>query len=172
VARDKQNRVVAFLERTGAPLVGPREPTPARVLLGAAAREDLQPSRPPPPDLKVEVSSGAGHDGREPRRPFTARVELRSAIAGLNETARTGNLSSGGVFIETTTLLDVGDSLVLTFPTLEGGGLRVHGRVRWTTPFGTLKDPRPGMGIEFIGLDETKRRRLAALLSAREGAQA
>lgn len=171
MAREPNNRVLAFLERTGAPLVGPREPTPARALLGAAAREDLEVAPTAPPDLRVEVSSG-GQSGREPRRAFTARVELRSAIAGLAETARASNLSSTGVFVETTSLLDVGDSLVLTFPAGEGAGLRVQGRVRWTTPFGTLQDPRPGMGVEFTGLDESRRRRLAALLAEQEGADA
>jgi Tfp pilus assembly protein PilZ len=106
---------------------------------------------------------------RDERRPFTARVELRAAIAGLSAVVRTTNVSRSGVFVETTELLDVGEALVLSFPEPDGPGVRVHGRVRWATPFGTIEDPRPGMGVEFTGMDDSKRARLAAILERREG---
>jgi uncharacterized protein (TIGR02266 family) len=89
---------------------------------------------------------------------------VASVLAGQHRQGRAGNLSTSGIFIETTHLLDVGDPLVLSFPTGGGAPLNVSGRVRWVTPFGGADDALPGMGIEFVGLDDTKRSRLERML--------
>ena len=91
-------------------------------------------------------------------------VRVASVLAGPHRSGRAGNLSSTGIFIETTNLLDLGDPLVLAFPTAGGAPLNVTARVRWVSPFGDAADAQPGMGIEFVGLDARKRSRLEALL--------
>lgn len=132
----------------------------------AGPRDDL-PSR----DLRVEVSQAPGAGARRAnRKPWTARVALLGSFTSSLNVARTTNLSAGGVFVETPLLLEVGDPVVLTFQEAAGEALKVSGRVRWATPFGTLDDPCPGMGIEFTGLDTARRRRVEALFERLPGA--
>jgi Tfp pilus assembly protein PilZ len=127
-----------------------------------------QPALSSTPPLPVELSAPVA--GEAPRKtdrvPFRETVDIRGVFAGpVLGQPRTQNVSSGGVFVESAHLLDVGDPVVLSF----GGGERagrlvVTGRVRWVTPFGGVTDPVPGMGIEFVGLDAPKREKLDALL--------
>lgn len=127
-----------------------------------------------------------GQNRRSDRRPWSARVEIRGVFGSdpaddVLRGARAGkgnagpvatNLSLGGVFVETTALLDVGDPVMLSLPSPDGQPLSVSGRVRWVTPFGRVTDARPGMGIEFVGLDEHKKRRLEDLLQRLPGRRA
>ena len=165
MARERKSDVRGFLESTRSPQDDAGRRTPARALLGAVDKTELVAaglSAEGEPEVTVEVEADNGARKND-RRPFTARVQLSAAIAGINAETQTTNVSSGGVFIETTRLLEVGDPLVLTFKDDEGGIL-VGGRVRWVTPFGTIDDPRPGMGVEFTGLDDKKRARLRVVL--------
>ena len=77
------------------------------------------------------------------------------------------DISESGVFIETASPLEVGDAVEIAFPRPGGRKLKVQGRVRWVTPFGGLKDARPGMGVELFGVDAEKRELLADLISRR-----
>ncbi|HEY4223889.1 MAG TPA: PilZ domain-containing protein [Myxococcota bacterium] len=113
---------------------------------------------------------------RAPRVPIDERVELSGFFgdasgAGVGRAARDDRLadiSLGGVFVETSAVMDVGDPVVLHLPLADGKKLRVSGRVRWVTPFGGLKDARPGMGIELVGLGGDAREALSALLRSRQ----
>lgn len=128
-------------------------------------------------DLKIELMSEAtgetvsGLGARKLERlPWQGTVDVRGVFAGPvsgeGGAPKANNVSSGGVFVETAHLLEVGDPVVLSFPTGESGSrLVVSGRVRWVTPFGRVDDPTPGMGIEFVGVDKTKRDKIDALLS-------
>jgi uncharacterized protein (TIGR02266 family) len=172
MARERPS-LQAFLDRTQPVGPGAQQRARARALLGPVTPEDLADAGLRPegvaaePAVAVEVESDDSAR-RAGRRPFTARVRVSAAIAGLRADARTTNVSEGGVFIETTELLEVGDRIVLTFPNPDGGSVLVGGQVRWVTPFGTLQDPRPGMGVEFTGMDDAKRRRLAGVLGLGE----
>lgn len=133
----------------------------ARVASKATARAEAADG---PKEVSVQVGQPVGGNGRQiERKPWTARVQLFAAFSPTLSAARTSNLSGGGVFVETPVLLDVGDPVLLTFEDKGGLALKVSGRVRWATPFGSLDDPRPGMGIEFTGLDAERRRRVEAL---------
>lgn len=184
--------VMQFLEKLGGAPAAPRRATPAKGLLGDIKRQDLvdagridadSPEGPPAdphptgpvavaeaedggPPLQVEVSTPEGQavGRREPRKAWREVVRVASVLAGQHRAGRAGNLSTSGIFIETTHLLDIGDPLVLAFPTEGGAPLNVSGRVRWVTPFGGANDAQPGMGIEFVGLDPSKRSRLGAML--------
>jgi len=129
------------------------------------------------PDASPEVSdrplrgaTGAGARKLE-RLPWQGVVDVRGVFAGpvgkdaLGEGPKANNVSAGGVFVETAHLLEVGDPVVLSFPGEGGARLVVSGRVRWVTPFGRVDDPTPGMGIEFVGLDKSKRDKINALLN-------
>lgn len=169
MARDKPS-LHTFLERTAPTSTGPQHRARTRALLGPITSEDLadaglRPSSADGDEAELDVAIEADDSARRSgRRPFAARVRVSAAIAGLRADAQTTNVSEGGVFIETTQLLEVGDRIVLTFPNPDGGSVLVGGQVRWVTPFGTLQDPRPGMGVEFTGLDDKKRKRLATVL--------
>jgi uncharacterized protein (TIGR02266 family) len=174
--------VTTFLKKLGGAPSTKGRVTPAKGLLGDMRRSDLvdagrlsgsgeivdefsalDTSR---TTVHVEVSSPGGPTkGRiTDRTPYTAQVEVRSVFSPTAKSTRTVNLSVGGVFVETTEILELGDPVVLSFSTGDGGPLTVNGRVRWVTPFGGVDDAVPGMGISFIGLDESKRVRLERML--------
>lgn len=114
-----------------------------------------------------EPATGPGARKQE-RVAFEGTVDVRGVFAGpLAGVPRAQNVSLGGVFVETAHLLEVGDPVVLSFSDDRGGRLSVSGRVRWVTPFGRVSDPTPGMGIEFVGVDDVKRDKLDALLKKR-----
>jgi hypothetical protein len=102
------------------------------------------------------------------RIPWKSVVDVRGVFDGVvSGEPRTRDMSLGGVFIETAHMLDVGDPVVLSFPLEDGKRLVVNGRVRWVTPFGRVDDPTPGMGIEFVGVDDARRERIRALLAGK-----
>jgi uncharacterized protein (TIGR02266 family) len=165
--------------------IGPasRGVPPARALLGHVSREELiaagrlapeaaaeqEAEESPPPAAKraaAAVAPEADGPARETRRVFAASVDIGAAGSGAAP-GRAVNLSAGGAFIETTAPADAGDPVTLTFRDPAGGpSLLLRGRVRWVTPFGTLQNPQPGMGVAFTGLDDVQRRRLQELLDA------
>jgi hypothetical protein len=99
------------------------------------------------------------------------RVELRGFFEDGAREDRIRDASLHGVFVETARVLEVGDPVVLAFTLDDGKRLRVSGRVRWVTPFGGLRDARPGMGIELVGVAAAARDLLGAHLSRRRRAQ-
>jgi hypothetical protein len=106
-------------------------------------------------DLMVEVvPTGARRAERIPGR-WSCVLRGIFGEAGQKE-ATVGNASHGGVFIETAAVLEVGDAVIITFGA-EVTQVTAHGRVRWVSPFGSVGDPTPGMGIEFIGMDPHRR---------------
>jgi Tfp pilus assembly protein PilZ len=122
----------------------------------------------PAPQVRCEISTPpTAADRREIRRQTRTPVEIRGVFHPPGAPPIASNLSIGGVFVETGSPLDVGDPVVVAFPTGGDGAFSVNGRVRWVTPFGRLDDARPGMGIEFVGVDGFKRARLKDLLERR-----
>ncbi len=123
--------------------------------------------------IRAEVSQppmAVPASGRPPRVRLRMPVDIRGVFHPIGAPPVATDLSVGGVFVETASPLDVGDHVVVAFPAGNGhgeGAFSVNGRVRWVTPFGRLDDARPGMGIEFIGVDAVKRARLADLLARR-----
>lgn len=104
---------------------------------------------------------------RSERVHLEEKVEIRGLFGGAGDlTVRDASLH--GVFVETAYLLEVGDPVSILFPTADGGRLKVSGRVRWVTPFGNLKDARPGMGIELLALRADAQEALSALLYNRK----
>ena len=123
----------------------------------------------------IEVDISSFEDGdvamaatsrRSERVTLAEKVEIRGAFGSEGDhTVRDASLH--GVFVETAHLLEVGDPVSLSFPLEDGGRLKVSGRVRWVTPFGGLKDARPGMGIELVALPPDAQSTLSSLLYRR-----
>lgn len=113
--------------------------------------------------IEIDLDADDGDDDvfakaqrRAPRIRVNERVEISGffSVAGAESTREDllVDASPQGVFVETAQLLDVGDPVVLHLPLAEGKRLRISGRVRWVTPFGGLRDARPGMGIELVSV--------------------
>ena len=92
--------------------------------------------------------------GNEPR--FRARLLIYYSPEPLRFRADYSvNLSSGGVYLETTDVLPVDTKLFMMF-TLPGSGkiIKCKSRVAWTLDLGTFKKPSlpSGMGLQFIDI--------------------
>lgn len=190
--------VASFLSKISTPRGQAGAASPAKGLLGDITRDDIagigrDGHNPPPSD---DVSPGRELSDAVPVAPAAMSIELSSqplsadnrkgdriaavhtvdvrgvftgTVLAADGAPRTRDISAGGVFVETAHLLEVGDPVVLSFPQNDGKRLVVNGRVRWVTPFGRLEDPVPGMGIEFVGLDQHKLERLEAVLRSARG---
>ena len=184
----KAPSVTTFLSKISTPKgAAGNSNSPAKDLLGGVTRGDLaavdrggaleqaavagvvvvQPL--PGPNVAIELNAEAGGGRKLERLAWQGVVDVRGVFAGpiggADGATRASNVSSGGVFVETAHLLEVDDPVVLSFPGDDGKRVVISGRVRWVTPFGRVDDPTPGMGIEFVGVDKTKRDKIDALLS-------
>lgn len=85
------------------------------------------------------------------RLPISLRVEYRSA--GTFLVAYSVNLSKGGLFLETTTPLPVGNEVKLELEIPGMGPITVEGTVAWVRE--AKGDGLPcGMGVQFAALDQ------------------
>ena len=64
-----------------------------------------------PLTAEVSAANHAAASRREPRRTWQQVVRMSSVLKGQRQQGRAGNLSTLGVFIETTQLMEVGDPL-------------------------------------------------------------
>ena len=80
------------------------------------------------------------------RTPVRIQVECRAG--GPSFSAQSLNISRGGVFLQTESLLPAGRTLQLVFSLPDGPRVSAHGRVAWTRPPGDPQGPA-GMGIQF-----------------------
>jgi hypothetical protein len=186
--------VASFLSKISTPRGQGSAASPAKGLLGGVTRDDLrnvgrfedghhggEHNTPGTLDgdgdhdglaVAIEAHDGEGQGGSGRK---TARIRIKHHVGvrgvfagdvGGTDEPTTRDLSAGGVFVETANLLEVGDPVVLSFPLADGQRLVVNGRVRWVTPFGNVADPTPGMGIEFVGVDQGKRDKIEAVLAS------
>ena len=104
----------------------------------------------------ARFNRGSANDRQEDRLSAGLRVEYRNA--GRVEVDLAANISSGGAFVRTSSPLDVGDPLLLTFDVPnQRFPLQLAARVKWVAPFGDKISARPGMGVQFMALDDRKR---------------
>lgn len=90
-------------------------------------------------------------DRRQPRLPISLEVAYRTAGAFL--VSYSINLSKGGIFLETSQPLEIGEHVTLRFDVPGVGPLEVAGAVAWVRT-GTLDGLPDGMGIQFDQLDQ------------------
>jgi len=110
--------------------------------------------------------SGKKDARRDDRVPLKARVdyELLSEDTFLFE--YTSNVSRGGIFLATRNPLPVGTQLNLRFSLPSGEGtIETTGQVVWVNEYKAGgKNLNPGMGIEFLDLDERDRESINGLV--------
>ena len=102
-----------------------------------------------------------------PRLPLKMLVQYR--LASMEEFLRDHavNLSAGGMFLRSQEPLPEGSMVYLQFRLRDGSPLiEGLGRVVHVNP---PEHPVPGMGIEFVNLDDDSRRRIDDILRARLG---
>jgi type IV pilus assembly protein PilZ len=102
------------------------------------------------------------HQRRDARLPISLKVEYRTAGAFL--VAYSVNLSKGGIFLETSTPLDVGEKVSLSFEVPGSGELVVEGVVTWIRK-GSLDGLPDGMGVQFDRLDESHGDQIDSMVS-------
>lgn len=90
-------------------------------------------------------------DRRQPRLPISLEVAYRTAGAFL--VSYSINLSKGGIFLETSQPLEIGEQLTLKFDVPGVGPLEVLGTVAWVRA-GSHDGLPDGMGIQFDQLDQ------------------
>lgn len=82
---------------------------------------------------------------------YARRLEVQLVSGDQSRTAMTGNISLGGLFVETTETLPLQTRVQIRFriPT-QPEPIEVSGEVRWVDPGGP--DQPAGLGIRFQGL--------------------
>lgn len=90
-------------------------------------------------------------------------VAYRSVGSFLTDWAT--NISQGGLFINTRKPLPVGTDVKILIQ-LPGAAFpyELHGRVARVTEFDNAANMVPGMGVEFTGVDEAKKREIEAFV--------
>ncbi len=72
------------------------------------------------------------------------------------------NISKGGLFVNTRSPLAVGSEirLIVSLPS-SAFPFDLQGKVTWVNEFDNAANLVPGMGIEFIGIDDEQKRKIA-----------
>lgn len=165
-----------------APAARPRRPKPSRPSreFPEPTHDDVTPSQESDPTNELTLE-----DGHHANRRKSTRVPLRvwAENRGWEEFClwlraedikqdfafcyRTTDLSSDGVFLETTTPLDVGVEMDLTFR-LPGSEHVVHASGEVVRVVGRGTRSAPGMAVRFRELDPASRASLDAFLISRD----
>jgi uncharacterized protein (TIGR02266 family) len=116
--------------------------------------------------------SNQERSSRPERRSF-ARARIVTSVhlasdsnffAGLSN-----DISEGGIFVATYSLLRPGTLADLEFTLPDGGEpIRVQGEVRWLREPQVDRTIMPGMGFRFVNLSESDRLRVERFVSQRE----
>jgi c-di-GMP-binding flagellar brake protein YcgR len=101
-----------------------------------------------------------------PRFKLSVEVKWQKASEnGAPGTARTSNVSAGGVCLILTEGVQVGDVLEIDLTLAGGKRIRVKGRVAWTNPNVKIGEDRTvcECGVEFLDLSPAERREISEL---------
>lgn len=117
-----------------------------------------------PESSDVHIITASGEEGTEP--PMSAGVHLETEISLSTESQFFAGLSGEvtGVFVATYRPLPHGTSVDLEFG-IPGAVLRATGRVGWVRESGF--DSLPGVGIEFVTIEEEDRQRIEEFSATR-----
>ena len=104
---------------------------------------------------------------RHARHQLEAEIEVGDGHLGGELVFDSHNVSRGGLFLKSDLLLEVGDTVWVSF-TLPNTSvaIRTRGKVAWVNRNPDENDPadRPGMGIKFLDLTEVEETALSAYL--------
>jgi len=101
------------------------------------------------------------------RVPLVADIDVIDNSLGETVGYQTQNIGPGGLFIESDLLFEVGEVIWLSFA-LPGiaMAMQTRGKIAWVHKYTNENDPtdRPGMGIEFLDLNDSERAALGSYL--------
>ncbi len=106
----------------------------------------------------------APHDNRRKHPRIALSVEIDLASESHFFSGLSGDVSEGGVFVETYRNIPVGSEVALDFA-LPNGTIHAHGEVKWhrnksdTSP--------PGLGVEFEGLSDEQQKVISTFCARR-----
>ncbi len=104
---------------------------------------------------------------RHARHPLEAEIEVGDGHLGGELVFESHNVSRGGLFLQSDLLLEVGDTIWVSF-TLPNTSMaiRSRGKIVWVNPNPDEDDPadRPGMGVQFLDLTDVEESALCAYL--------
>jgi type IV pilus assembly protein PilZ len=104
---------------------------------------------------------------RHARHQLEAEIEVGDGHLGGELVFDSHNVSRGGLFLKSDLLLEVGDTVWVSFILPSTAvAIRTRGRVVWVNRNPDENDPtdRPGMGIQFLDLTEIEETALTAYL--------
>jgi uncharacterized protein (TIGR02266 family) len=116
--------------------------------------------------LRVSSSEGSNkrrHERRSVELPITVS-DAANRVAAIIEFSMQ-DLSTGGAFIRSQLLFEIGEVLRLQFALPNGRSVRAGGRVVRVAR-DTGDDVVPGMGIEFVDLADADREAVASMIKA------
>ncbi len=129
----------------------------------------------------MKRDDGSGQGGRQASSYGSTRTDkrryqrasLRTEVDLVSESnlyaGITNNISEGGLFVASEELLQLGTVIDLVFSLPDDGPpLRITGIVRWVREDLEAIEAPPGMGVQFVGLEETARRRLERFIHQRD----
>lgn len=123
------------------------------------------PVKPPPAPKLAAVPTPK--DRVSQRVKMVARVDFSSDdnfYCGFSS-----NISEGGLFVATVNLLPLGTEVDLSFELPSGERIDAKGVVRWLREVNDkLPDAFPGMGVQFIGLDDHAQGSIEGFISRRD----
>jgi len=106
---------------------------------------------------------------RDRRVPLRVQVFVRNKEFEGTIFFYSANISTGGIFLESDLLFDVGTEFLLEFTLpLHPGFIRAKGVVVWVTRPGVIGQERsdpPGMGIKFVEISDEDRKKLEEFIA-------
>lgn len=116
----------------------------------------------------VSDEQGSGSDADRRLAPrILVDIEVDYACEDTYLFAYITDMSALGIFVRTNAPEAKGTELHLRFtPPGEAKALSVEGRVCWVNPYrpGNMDSTHPGMGIEFVNVDDRTKQRLVELV--------
>lgn len=127
-------------------------------------RQSLMPGAPP-----ARIGREMPHDPRRSVQRFTLDTEIGFQSETNFYTGFTGDISEGGLFVETYDFRPVGSSLCINFTLPDGELVSAEGVVRWIRePNASSPSMPPGMGVQFTLLKPEHREAINRFLTQRD----
>jgi uncharacterized protein (TIGR02266 family) len=118
---------------------------------------------------EADPMASPGIDAGRRHRRIGLRTEVHLESDSNFYTGLTNNLSEGGLFVATAELLARGTVLDLEFSLPDGGPpVRLTGVVRWIRENHENIEGPPGMGVQFVELDDRTQARLERFVHMRD----
>jgi type IV pilus assembly protein PilZ len=117
--------------------------------------------------LSIDEDERFAHSRAHPRAPLAIKVHCTTP-EGTHFDSLTGGIGGGGLFIESSTPLPPGTELKVEFalPDRPGEKFGTRAKVAWTRSKPERYLLFPGMGIQFIDIDQKAQKRLIDLVNS------